>query len=254
MPAAKPAVRGPGMATLIFRTTRGAGKSLVPAPSLSRRSIALRRSSRTIEIRKITAAFVHATRRAREAGFQWLELHGAHGYLLHSFLSPLSNRRQDEYGGAFENRTRFMLETIRAMQKEWPGDKPFTVRLSCTDWMDGGWTLEDSVALSRALKAEGVDLIDCSSGGNSPLAKIPVGAGYQIPLSETIRREARIPTAAVGLVTAPMQADEIIRNDRADIVMLARELLRNPYWPLEAAKVLHQQKRAPIPPQYLRAF
>ena len=206
------------------------------------------------EITGIRRAFADAAVRAHEAGFEWLELHAAHGYLAHAFLSPLLNRRTDDYGGSFENRTRFTLETVRALRAVWPDDKPLTVRLSCSDWIEGGWTIEDSVGLARLLKAEGVDLVDCSSGGAAPRAHIPVGAGYQTPFAERIRREADIPTAAVGLITAPAQADEIIRNGRADLVFLAREMLRDPYWPLHAADALGQRDRAVPPPQYARAF
>lgn len=204
------------------------------------------------EILEVQAAFAAAAGRALAAGFEWLEIHGAHGYLIHSFYSPLANQRTDEYGGSFENRIRFMLETARAVRQVWPERLPLTVRISCTDWLEGGWTAEDSAALARRLKEEGVDLIDCSSGGNAPTAPVPLGAGYQVPLSETVRRGASIATAAVGLITAPAQADEIIRNGRADLVLLGRELLRDPYWPLHAAQVLKQP--APVPPQYLRAF
>jgi 2,4-dienoyl-CoA reductase-like NADH-dependent reductase (Old Yellow Enzyme family) len=164
------------------------------------------------EIAGIRESFRKAAIRAREAGFRWLEIHGAHGYLLHSFYSPLSNHRTDDYGGSLENRIRFLLETARAVRAEWLADKPLAVRLSCTDWVEGGWTLNDSIQLAKALKAEGVDLIDCSSGGGSPLAKIPVGASYQVPLSEGIRRGAEIPTSAVGMITEAMQADEIVQT------------------------------------------
>lgn len=204
------------------------------------------------ELSEIVAAFRAAAIRSQAADFDWIEVHGAHGYLLHSFLSPLSNQRADHYGGAFENRIRLMLEVVQAIRGVWPEHKPLTVRLSCTDWISGGWTIEESVELARHLKDEGVDLIDCSSGGAAPGAVIPVGAGYQVPFAERIRREANLPTAAVGLLTTPAHADEIIRNDRADLVLLARELLRDPYWPLHAAKALHQPLPAPV--QYLRAF
>lgn len=206
------------------------------------------------EIGDIRSCFRAATARAREAGFVWLEIHAAHGYLLHSFYSPLSNQRTDEYGGSFENRIRFLLETVRDVRAEWPGDKPMSVRLSCTDWVEGGWSLEDSVELAKCLRGEGVDLIDCSSGGGSPLAKIPVGSGYQVPLAEEIRRKTGVPVAAVGMITQPMQADEIVRNGRADLVLLAREMLRDPYWPLRAAQTLHFHGEMPVPPQYRRAW
>lgn len=208
----------------------------------------------TIEgIAQVQEAFCKGAVRAKEAGFKWLELHGAHGYLAHSFYSPLSNKRTDAYGGSFDNRVRFLVETARKVRAVWPDDLPLTVRLSATDWTDGGWTSEDSVELSRRLKAEGVDLIDCSSGGVIPNVDVPAGAGYQVPLAEAVRRGANMPTAAVGLITDPMQADEIVRNGRADIVLLGRELLRDAYWPVRAAAALHQQGKAYIPPQYLRA-
>jgi 2,4-dienoyl-CoA reductase-like NADH-dependent reductase (Old Yellow Enzyme family) len=206
------------------------------------------------EITRLQKNFADAARRAVAAGYEWLELHGAHGYLVHQFLSPLSNRRTDRYGGSFENRTRFLLETTRAVRVVWPGHLPLTVRLSCTDWIEGGWTIEESVELARQLKAAGVDLIDCSSGGAVAAAKIPVGPGYQVPFAERIRREAGLATAAVGLITDPAQADQIVRTGQADLVLLARELLRDPNWPLRAARALHV-KTPPIPPQqYARAW
>ncbi len=204
------------------------------------------------EIQNVQAAFRVGAERALAAGFDWLELHAAHGYLIHSFYSPLSNQRPDEYGGSFENRIRFLLETVRAVRPVWPERLPLTVRISGIDWVEGGWSIEDSVELARHLKTEGVDLIDCSSGGSVPNAKVPVGAGYQLPISEAVRQGADIQTAAVGLITAPAQADEIIRNGRADLVLLGREMLRDPYWALHAAQALKQP--APVPPQYLRAF
>jgi 2,4-dienoyl-CoA reductase-like NADH-dependent reductase (Old Yellow Enzyme family) len=199
-------------------------------------------------------AFVATTRRAIAAGFKVIELHAAHGYLLHSFLSPLSNRRTDEYGGSFENRVRFPMEVTRGVRRAIPDELPMFVRLSCSDWIEGGWTLEDSVALARLLRAEGIDLIDCSSGGNIPHAKIEVGPGYQVPFAEAIRRDAGIPTAAVGMVHNAQQADAIVREGRADLVLLARKLLRDPYFPLHAAKELGMTDRLPPPPQYARAF
>lgn len=203
------------------------------------------------EIHTIQNAFRDGARRALAAGFEWLEVHAAHGYLMHSFYSPLANQRRDEYGGSFDNRIRFLLETVRAMRPVWPEHLPFTVRISGTDWTEGGWTVEESVELARRLKAEGIDLIDCSSGGGVAGAVIPVGPGYQVPISEAVRASG-MPTASVGLITAPEQADEIIRNGRADLVLLGREMLRDPYWPLHAAQKLKQP--APVPSQYLRAF
>lgn len=208
----------------------------------------------TAEVRGIVEAFRSAAIRSDAAGFDVIELHAAHGYLLHSFLSPLSNQRTDAYGGSFENRIRLLVETAEATRAVWPESKPLFVRISCTDWVEGGWTIEESVELARRLKDVGVDLIDCSSGGSSPLAQIPIGAGYQTPFAERIRHEANIPTAAVGMITQPMQADEIVRNDRADLVLLARELLRDPYWPIHAAQALHKLEQASIPPQYGRSF
>lgn len=204
------------------------------------------------EIHQIQDSFRAAAGRGLAAGFEWLEIHAAHGYLLHSFYSPISNHRSDEYGGSFENRIRFLLETVRAVREVWPERLPLTTRISGTDWVEGGWSVEDSVQLSRRLKAEGIDLIDCSSGGGVAQAKVPAGPGYQVPISEAVRHGADIPTAAVGLITSPEQADEIIRNGQADLVLLGREMLRNPYWALQAAQVLKQP--APVPPQYLRAF
>ena len=186
------------------------------------------------EIREISAAFVAAAQRAVDAGFRVVELHFAHGYLGHSFLSPLMNERTDGYGGPFDHRVTFLLDTARGVRRGLPDDVPLFVRLSCTDWADGGWTLDDSVEVSRLLKREGVDLVDCSSGGATRNAKIPVGPGYQVPLAEEIRREAGIPTGAVGLITEPKQANEIIAQGRADLVLMGRELLREPYWPQRA--------------------
>jgi 2,4-dienoyl-CoA reductase-like NADH-dependent reductase (Old Yellow Enzyme family) len=205
-------------------------------------------------IAQITRSFRAAAARAREAGFRFLELHAAHGYLLHSFYSPLSNRRNDAYGGRFENRVRFTLEVTEALRREWPDHLPMSVRLSCVDWVDGGWTLEESLRLASLLRERGVDLVDCSSGGNSPDARIPSTPGYQVPFAEAIRRGAGIATAAVGLISEPAQADEIIRKGRADLVLLARAELRDPYWPIHAARSLGQPDAVPIPPQYLRAF
>jgi 2,4-dienoyl-CoA reductase-like NADH-dependent reductase (Old Yellow Enzyme family) len=206
------------------------------------------------DIAIVRNAFAEAAKRARIAGFTWLELHAAHGYLLHSFLSPLSNHRHDEYGGSFDNRIRLLMEVARDTRAIWPDDKPVTVRLSCSDWVDGGWTLDDSIEVSRRLKAEGVDLIDCSSGGNVPNAKIEIGPGYQVPFAEAIRAQAGIATAAVGLITQAKQADDIIRQGRADVALLARKILRDPYWPIHAARELGRVDAVPVPPQYGRAF
>ena len=196
-------------------------------------------------------AFAVAAERAFAAGFRVIEIHGAHGYLIHEFLSPLSNRRTDAYGGSFENRTRFARECVTAVRRALPERCPLFVRISATDWVEGGWDIDQSVELARQLLSLGVDVIDCSSGGNVEKAEIPVGPGYQAPFAERIRREANIASASVGMITAPAQADQMIRNEQADLVLLAREMLRDPYWPLHAARELGQV--APWPRQYLRA-
>lgn len=203
------------------------------------------------DIRQIVTHFVASTRRAREAGFQLVEIHAAHGYLLHQFLSPLSNRRTDAYGGSFENRTRLVKEIVGAVRAEWPQQLPLLIRLSATDWAEGGWTADETVELCRTLKELGIDLVDVSSAGLIPNAKIPAGPGFQTEFAARIRHEAGIPTAAVGLITSPAQADHIIRSGQADIVMLGREMLRNPYWPIGAAQTLGQV--VSCPQQYLRA-
>jgi 2,4-dienoyl-CoA reductase-like NADH-dependent reductase (Old Yellow Enzyme family) len=205
-------------------------------------------------IQHVQADFVAAAKRSLAAGYEWLEVHAAHGYLLHQFLSPLSNARVDAYGGIFENRIRFLLETVRALRAVWPERLPFTVRLSCTDWIEGGWSIEETIALVLRLKAEGVDLIDCSSGGGAQGAKIPVGPGYQVKFAEQVKREAGILTAAVGLITEPAQAEEIVQSGKADLVLLARESLRDPNWPLRAARALGVTERLSPPVQYARAF
>jgi 2,4-dienoyl-CoA reductase-like NADH-dependent reductase (Old Yellow Enzyme family) len=202
-------------------------------------------------IQEIVAAFAEAARRACEAGFRVIEIHAAHGYLIHEFLSPLSNQREDAYGGCFENRTRMLREVVAAVRSAWPQEAPVFVRISATDWVEGGWDLEQSVALARLLKTLGVDLIDCSSGGNLAHATIPVGPGYQTPFADRIRREAGILTGTVGMITEPVQAEHILSTGQADAVILARELLRDPYWPLRAARELGQPISWPI--QYLRA-
>jgi 2,4-dienoyl-CoA reductase-like NADH-dependent reductase (Old Yellow Enzyme family) len=203
------------------------------------------------QIAGIAEAFANAAKRAEAAGAKVVEIHSAHGYLLHSFLSPLSNHRHDEYGGSFENRTRALREVITAVRKIWPEQYPLFVRISASDWVDGGWTVEDSVALAKILKSSGVDVVDCSSGGAVPYAKIPMEPGYQVPFAQRIRAEAGIATGAVGMITDPAQADQIIRTGQADLVFLARQLLREPYWPLHAARVLGHDIQWPS--QYERA-
>lgn len=204
------------------------------------------------EITEIRRRFVEGAERSLEAGFEWLEVHGAHGYLLQSFCSPLSNRRIDQYGGPLENRARFLLEVVRDVRHVWPELLPLTVRISGTEWVKDGWSVDDSVTLARLLTEEGVDLIDCSSAGNLASAPVPTEPCYQVYIAEAVRRGAGIPTAAVGLITTALQAEEIISSGRADLVLLGREMLRTPYWAVLAAKELGQP--APIPPQYLRAL
>lgn len=202
-------------------------------------------------IAAVTSAFAVAAERALAAGFRVIELHAAHGYLVHEFLSPLANRRTDRYGGSLENRMRLACEIAAAVRRVWPDSLPLFVRISATDWVDGGWDIEQSVELARALAPLGVDCIDCSSGGVVPGARVPAAPGYQVPFAERIRRDARVPTAAVGLITDPHAAESIIAGGRADLVLLARAELRDPYWPIHAARELG----APIdwPVQYLRA-
>jgi 2,4-dienoyl-CoA reductase-like NADH-dependent reductase (Old Yellow Enzyme family) len=229
------------------------GWTKVVAPSANRFSetypmpLALTRDG----IKEVVEAFAAAARRACQAGFRVVEIHAAHGYLIHEFLSPLSNKREDEYGGSFENRTRFCREVVAAVRSAWPKELPLFMRISATDWVVGGWTIEESVRLALELKETGVDLIDCSSGGNVPHAEIPVGPGYQTAFAERIRREIGIPTGTVGMITSPHQADQIIRTCQADAVIMAREFLRDPYWPLRAGRELEQPIAWPV--QYLRA-
>lgn len=213
------------------------------------------------DIERLQNCFVASAQRAVRAGFQVLELHAAHGYIFHQFLSPLSNRRTDEYGGSFTNRARLLLETVARVRDVWPSSLPLLIRISATDWLEdsasskvngdeAGWTLRETLALVKLLRPLGVDLVDVSSGGNGK-AKIPVGSGYQTRFAEQIRRESDMPTAAVGLITSATQADHIIRSQQADLVLLARELLRDPYWPMRAAEILGQDISWPA--QYQRA-
>ncbi|HVZ73487.1 MAG TPA: NADH:flavin oxidoreductase/NADH oxidase [Polyangia bacterium] len=204
------------------------------------------------DITSVIDAFGAAARRALQAELDVVEIHAAHGYLVHEFLSPISNRRDDLWGGTFENRIRLLLEIVRAVRRHWPDQRPLLVRLSTTDWLGpDGWDVEDSIALARRLKTEGVDLIDCSSGGIAPRVRIDAGPGYQVPNAARVRSEAGIPTAAIGLITSPSQAEHVLRNGQADMVFLARALLRDPYWPLRAATELGVS--TPWPPQYERA-
>jgi len=223
-----------------------------PSPVAFREGWQVPRAMGTGDIAVMVRAFADAARRVLDAGGTVVELHAAHGYLLHEFLSPLSNHRTDEYGGAFDGRMRFLREVVDAVRGVWPERYPLLVRISATDWVEGGWTPEDSVALARDLKGRGVDAIDCSTGGNVAHAQIPVGPGYQVPFAERVRREADVLTAAVGLITDPHQAEQILQSGQADLIVMARQLLRDPYWPLHAAQTLGD--KAPVPNQYLRAF
>ena len=202
-------------------------------------------------INHVISQFVASAHRAIDAGFQTIEIHAAHGYLLHQFLSPLSNHRKDSYGGSFENRTRLVREVVAAVRAEWPERLPLLARLSATDCVEDGWSVDETIELCRSLKLLGVDLVDVSTAGLIPTAKIPVGSGFQTEFAARIRHEADIPTAAVGLITSPAQADHIIRSGQADMVLIGREILRNPYWPMSAAQTLGQT--ASCPQQYLRS-
>ena len=203
------------------------------------------------EIKDLVGRFGAAARRAALAGFQVAEIHMAHGYLLHQFLSPLSNRRGDEFGGPLENRMKVPLRVAQAVRSAWPSSLPVFARISATDWVDGGWDLEQSIQFSRRLREIGIDLVDCSSGGLAADALVPAGPGYQVPFSAAIRRQAGVATAAVGLITEPGQAEQILACGEADAVFLGREMLRDPYWPLHAAHAVGAE--VPWPPQYLRA-
>ena len=209
------------------------------------------RAMQAADLVRVRQAFVHAAQRAARLGIDAIELHAAHGYLLHEFLSPLSNQRSDAYGGSLENRMRFPLEVFTAVRKVWPESKPLGVRISASDWIEGGWDLAQSIELARRLKSAGCDWIDASSGGLAPEQKITPGPGYQVPFAEAIRKELGIPTIAVGLITEPKQAEDIIASGRADMVALARGMLYEPHWAWRAAAELGGQVRAPK--QYWRA-
>ena len=204
------------------------------------------------EIAGVVAAFRNSAQRALAAGFQIVEIHAAHGYLIHQFLSPLSNKRNDQYGGSFENRIRLALEVAKAVREVWPANLPLFCRVSATDWADGGWDIAETVELSKRLKPLGVDLIDTSSAGLVPFQKVAIGFGYQVPFAEAIRKQADILTGAVGMITDGAQADTILTTGQADLIFLAREFLRDPYWPRRAAQELHAKIEPPV--QYQRAW
>lgn len=234
-----------------LRADEGGWVSVAPSPVSFGAGYDVPRELDEAGIQTVIERFAAAARRAREAGFPVVEVHAAHGYLLHQFLSPISNQRTDAWGGSFGNRTRLVREVVKAVRAEWPVNLPLLVRLSATDWVEGGWNADETVALCRVLKDLGVDLVDVSSAGLVPTARIPVGPGFQTEFAERVRHETGLPVAAVGMITSPAQADHIVRSGQADLVLLGREQLRNPYWPLEAARELGQP--ASWPRQYLRA-
>ncbi|MGD0141021.1 MAG: NADH:flavin oxidoreductase/NADH oxidase [Tepidisphaeraceae bacterium] len=229
---------------------KGGWQPIAPSPIAFSAASPTPRQMSGDDIDAVVGQFVQAAGRADAAGFELLELHMAHGYLLHEFLSPLSNQRTDEFGGSLANRMRLPLRVAREVRAAWPSHLPLFVRISATDWVDGGWDLAQSIALAREFKRIGVDLIDCSSGGTSPTARVPLEPGYQVPFAQAIRRDAAIATGAVGLITRAEQAEQIIVENKADAVFLARQLLRDPYWPLHAAAELGAE--APWPRQYGR--
>jgi len=229
----------------------GAWETLAPSPVAFKESEPAPQEMTEDDIRKVIRDFEQAATRALHAGFQLIEVHSAHGYLLNEFLSPLSNHRTDKWGGSFENRCRLLLEVVGAIRKVWSEEHPLLVRISATDWVDAGWTDDDSVQLAKMLKQNGVDLVDCSSGGNSASARIPVGPLYQVRFAEKIKKEADILTGAVGMITTAEEAEHILAENKADLVIIARELLRDPYFPLHSAKILGDD--VPWPVQYERA-
>ena len=229
----------------------GGWQPLAPSPIRFDAASALPREMTAADIEEVRREFAAAAVRALAAGFRALELHMAHGYLAHEFLSPLSNARTDAYGGSLQNRMRFALEVVESVRATWPAGLPLLVRISATDWAEGGWTAGDSVEFARALKSAGVDMVDCSSGGLVPHARVPVGPGYQTPFAARVRAEAGIATGAVGMITEPAQAEQIVATGQADAVLLARQMLREPYWPLRAARELGADASWPV--QYGRA-
>jgi 2,4-dienoyl-CoA reductase-like NADH-dependent reductase (Old Yellow Enzyme family) len=226
-------------------------QAVAPSPLPLREGDVPPRELNTDEIATIIDDFRKAAARARKAGYKVIEIHAAHGYLINEFLSPLTNKRNDNYGGSFENRIRFLMEVIEAIQSEWPSNFPLFVRISASDWVDNGWTIEDSVRLTLLLKQKGIDAMDVSSGGTVPYAKIPAGPGYQVPFAEAIKNQTQIITAAVGIITNAKQAEEILQKQQADLIVIAREHLRDPYFALHAAKDLQDDIKWPV--QYERA-
>lgn len=232
--------------------SEGGWQTIAPSPIPFNEADPLPREMTTADINEVVGAFKQAAALSLKAGFQVIEIHAAHGYLINEFLSPLTNHRHDAYGGSLENRARFLFEIVAAIRSVWPAELPLFVRISASDWAEGGWTINDSVQLARLLKPLEVDLIDCSSGAVVPYARIKTGPGYQVPFAEEVKRESGMLTGAVGMITEADQANEIISSGKADIVLLARELLRDPYWPLHAAQKLAAGQAPPV--QYQRAF
>ena len=229
----------------------GGWQPIAPSPVPFAEGYAVPREMTEADMDRARNAFAAAARHAREAGFEVVEVHMAHGYLLHEFLSPLTNRRTDAFGGSLENRLRFPVSVARAVRGEWPEGLPVLVRVSATDWVEGGWDLPQTIALARELKKAGIDMVDCSSGGTVPDAKVPAGPGFQTSFAAAVRRGAGIATGAVGLITEPAQAEQIVSTGQADAIMIGREFLRDPYWPLRAARSLGVD--IPWPSQYQRA-
>jgi 2,4-dienoyl-CoA reductase-like NADH-dependent reductase (Old Yellow Enzyme family) len=248
----KASTRVPWEGSAVIPESQGGWQAVAPSPIPFRPGEPAPAELTASGISAVVEAFAASARRAAAAGFQVVEIHAAHGYLIDEFLSPLTNHRTGEYGATFDGRIRLALEVAVAVRAAWPDSLPLFMRISAVDWVADGWQIEDSVELARRLHPLGVDLIDCSSGGVVPYAKVPVGPAYQTPFAERIRRESGILTGAVGMITEPPQADAIVRAGQADLVLLARQLLRDPYWPLHAAKALGAP--APVPNQYARAF
>ncbi|TSA00198.1 MAG: NADH:flavin oxidoreductase/NADH oxidase [Deltaproteobacteria bacterium] len=232
-------------------TGSGGWQPVAPSPVPFVEGYAVPREMTEADMERVRAAFAASACHGREAGFEVVEVHMAHGYLLHEFLSPLTNRRTDAFGGSLENRLRFPVSVARAVRAEWPERLPVFVRVSATDWVEGGWDLPQTVALARELKTLGIDMVDCSSGGTVPDAVVPAGPGFQAPFAAAVRREAGIATGAVGLITEPAQAEEMVSTGQADAILIGREFLRDPYWPLHAARTLGVD--VPWPSQYERA-
>ncbi len=253
MPAEKQVLTNHGTAIFIKRKLKEAGSPLRPGDiPFSETNSGMPQMLSVEEIQKLKEKFKEAAVRSLKAGFKVIELHAAHGYLIHEFLSPLSNNRTDQYGGSFVNRIRFLLEVTEEIRTVWPTEYPLFVRISASDWTEGGWSIDDSVKLTGILERKGVDLIDCSSGGNIEGARIPVGPGYQVTFSERIRKEAGIKTGTVGMITEAFQAETILSTGQADLILMAREMLRDPYFPLRAARELGYTNME-WPVQYQRA-